>query len=144
MSGKSLMIDICNFHVLSHLLLIYICKLHCKSQKEKLLKDDKTCSSLYQLWSSRIVNHIVTSIYIYIWSYVNQIITQFECFFLSFSMSQPVALVLVACFSFSYRKTSTLRLLRSRAPPGRLTYCSLYTALARCIRFKSPFCYSRS
>jgi hypothetical protein len=26
--GKSLLIDICNFHVLSHLLLIYICKLH--------------------------------------------------------------------------------------------------------------------
>ena len=26
--GKSLMIYICNFHVLSHLLLIYICKLH--------------------------------------------------------------------------------------------------------------------
>ena len=28
MSGKSLLIYICNFHVLSNLLLIYICKLH--------------------------------------------------------------------------------------------------------------------
>ena len=28
MSGKSLLIYICNFHVLSHFLLIYICKLH--------------------------------------------------------------------------------------------------------------------
>ena len=30
MSGKSLLIYICNFHVLSNLLLIYICKLHWK------------------------------------------------------------------------------------------------------------------
>ena len=28
MSGKLLLIYICNFHVLNHLLLIYICKLH--------------------------------------------------------------------------------------------------------------------
>ena len=28
MSGKFLMIYICNFHVLNHFLLIYICKLH--------------------------------------------------------------------------------------------------------------------
>ena len=28
MSGKSIMMYICNFHVLSNLLLIYICKLH--------------------------------------------------------------------------------------------------------------------
>jgi hypothetical protein len=28
MSGKFLLIYICNFHVLIHLLLIYICKLH--------------------------------------------------------------------------------------------------------------------
>ena len=28
MSGKFLLINICNFHVLSQLLLIYICKLH--------------------------------------------------------------------------------------------------------------------
>ena len=30
MSGKLLLMYICNFHVLSHLLLIYICKLHWK------------------------------------------------------------------------------------------------------------------
>ena len=28
LAGESFMIYICNFHVLSHLLLIYICKLH--------------------------------------------------------------------------------------------------------------------
>ena len=32
-SGKLLLIYICNFHVLSNLLLIYICKLHWNSHK---------------------------------------------------------------------------------------------------------------
>ena len=38
------MIYICNFHVLSHLLLIYICKLHWNLSKHKVLFDPKTNS----------------------------------------------------------------------------------------------------
>ena len=46
MSGKLLLIYICNFHVLSHLLLIHICKLHwnlryqLRTEGEKLISQE--------------------------------------------------------------------------------------------------------
>ena len=44
--GKLLLIHICNFHVLSHLLLIYICKLHWNPEYAKEMGASDVCSSL--------------------------------------------------------------------------------------------------